>query len=119
MSERCSLIWLSEKLGSFSRQAIPSVSITRETCLGRTYLSDFVFSVAIYLRAHTQIYIYICMYVYIYIYKLTPPTPPMIHPNLLFVSCGSWEVGNLRCENIDRDQIYSKFLKLEMRKHWQ
>ena len=35
----------------------------------------------------------------------------MIHPNLLFVSSGSWEVGNLRCENIDRDQISPKFLK--------
>ena len=27
---------------------------------------------------------------------LTPP--PMIHPNLLLASSGSWEVGNLRCE---------------------
>ena len=48
---------------------------------------------------------------------LTPP--PMIHRNLLFESNGSWEVGNLRCENIDRDQISPKFLKPEMRKHWQ
>ena len=43
----------------------------------------------------------------------------MIHRNLLFERNGSWEVGNLRCENIDRDQISPKFLKPEMRKHWQ
>ena len=43
----------------------------------------------------------------------------MIHRSLLFASSGSWEVGNLRCEDMDRDQISPKFLKLEMRKHWQ
>ena len=63
---------------------------------------------------------YVCMHawMYVYIYMLTPP-PPQIHRNLLFESNGSWEVGNLRCENIDRDQISPKFLKPEMRKHWQ
>ena len=45
--------------------------------------------------------------------------PPMIHAGPLFVSSGSWEVGNLRCENIDRDQISPKLLKAELRKHWQ
>ena len=42
-----------------------------------------------------------------------------LHRNLLFESNASWEVGNLRYENIDRDQISPKFLKLEMRKYWQ
>ena len=54
--------------------------------------------------------IHACIYIYIYAHG---PPPPMIHPNLLFVSSGSWEVGNLRCENIDRDQIPPKFLKRE------
>ena len=69
-------------------------------------------------RILESIYIY-NMYrkhVSLYIYMLTPP---MIHRSLLFVSSGSWEVGNLRCEDMDRDQISPKFLKLEMRKHWQ
>ena len=39
------------------------------------------------------------------------PTPP-IQPSLLFVSSGSWQVGNLR-------QISPHFLKPETRKHWQ
>ena len=37
----------------------------------------------------------------------------MIHPNLLFLSSGSWEVGSLGCENIGRDQISPKFLESE------
>ena len=69
--------------------------------------------------------VWICVFVYlIHIYRsvhleINAHAPPMIHRNLLFESNGSWEVGNLRCENIDRDQISPKFLKLEMRKHWQ
>ena len=43
----------------------------------------------------------------------------MIHPNLLLVNSGSREEGNLRCDNIGRDQISPKHLKLEMRKHRQ
>ena len=43
--------------------------------------------------------------------------PPMIHARARIVGSGSWEVGNLRCKNIDRDQISPKFLKPEMRKH--
>ena len=70
----------------------------------------------IHICIHTHMCIYVC--IYIYIYMLTPP-PPMIQPSLLFVSSGSWEVGNLRCANIDKDQISKKFLKPEMRKHWQ
>ena len=61
------------------------------------------------------------MYMYIfflYAHRPRPPSP-LIHPNLLFVSSGSWEVGNLGCENIGRDQTSTKFLKPEMRKHWQ
>ena len=59
------------------------------------------------------IYIYTYIYIthtHIYIYAHAPP-PPMIHPNLLFVSSGSWEVGNLRCENIDKDQVSPKIFE--------
>ena len=63
----------------------------------------------------TYIYIYTHVYIYIYIYA----HPPMIQPNLLFVSSRSWDVGSLESENIGRDQISPKFLKPEMRKHRQ
>ena len=49
--------------------------------------STIAISVCTYIHTHTT---------YIYRYMLTPP--PMIHPNLLLASSGSWEVGNLRCE---------------------
>ena len=51
-------------------------------------------------------HIYVSIYIYIYIYA--HPSPPMLHTKLLFLSSGSWEVGNLGCENIGRDQISQK-----------
>ena len=67
---------------------------------------------------YNHVYIYIHTYIYIFLYAYAAP-PPMIHPGLLFVSSGSWEVGNLGRENIDRDQISPECLKREMRKHRQ
>ena len=63
--------------------------------------------VCMYMYMYTHIYIYIDMYIHIYIYiyicaHAPSAPPPLIHPNLLFVSRGSWEVGSLGCENIGR-----------------
>ena len=83
------------------------LTIETKGSLGESFRDIYIF-----------IYIYIYIYRYIYIYVCSRP-PPMIHPNLLFLSSGSWEVGSLGCENIGRDQTSPKFLKPEMRKHRQ
>ena len=52
----------------------------------------------IYIYIHIHTYIHTYTHTYIYIDAHAPP-PPCV---------GSWEVGNLRCENIDRDPIVTK-----------
>ena len=88
-----------------------------------TYVHMYI-CIYVYMYICIYVYMYICMYVYkkyismcVYIYMLTPP--PHDPPEPAFRKQWIMRRGNLRCENIDRDQISPKFLRLEMRKHWQ
>ena len=78
-------------LGVFGSSAFRLGTPSQQLHRGNTGQPSYLNAIA---HLNTYIYIYIHTYIYTYIYMLTPP-PPIIHPYLLFVNGGSWEVGSL------------------------